>query len=277
MYNKKKILLFIRLTLLIIIIICLAHICQTYYLSVKHKHQQEALSTLVMTEETQSQTQQEQLSTKLESTQITEKNKPTSLTQNQTPEIMERFQNLYTQNNDLVGWLTIPETSIDYPVVQCEDNDYYLHHNFYQEEDKYGCLYVKDIADVDTPCTNFIIYGHNMKDGSMFGNLDQYKDQSFCIDNPYITFDTLYEERTYQILAVFLSQVYREDEDVFKYYQFYEARTEAEFRDFYENILEMALYDTGVTAVFGDTFLTLSTCAYHVEDGRFVVVAKRIS
>ena len=68
--------------------------------------------------------------------------------------------------------------------MQCNDNEYYLHHNFYREEDKYGCLYVKDIADVNTPATNFIIYGHNMKDGSMFGNLDQYQEQTFYQEHP---------------------------------------------------------------------------------------------
>ena len=194
-----------------------------------------------------------------------------------TPEIMERFRTLYAQNNDLVGWLSIPGTTIDHPVMQCDDDEYYLHYNFYREKDPYGCLYVKSIADVNTPCTNFIIYGHHMKDGSMFGNLDLYQEQEYYQEHPFITFDTLYEERTYQVLAVFLSQVYMEDEDVFKYYQFYQADTEDTFFDFYEAVKELALYDTGVTAGFGDTFITLSTCAYHVEDGRFVVVAKRVS
>lgn len=87
--------------------------------------------------------------------------------------------------------------------------------------------------------------------------------------------DTLYEERTYEIVAVFRSQVYREGDDVFKYYQFYEADTQEEFEDFYSSIKERSLYDTGVEAEYGDTFLTLSTCAYHVEDGRLVVVAKQ--
>lgn len=116
-----------------------------------------------------------------------------------------------------------------------------------------------------------------MKDGSMFGNLDLYQAQEYYQEHSFISFDTLYEERTYQVMAVFLSQVYMEQEDVFKYYQFYQADTEEAFLDFYEADKELSLYDTGVTAVFGDTFITLSTCAYHVEDGRFVVVAKRVS
>lgn len=158
--------------------------------------------------------------------------------------------------------------------MQREDDEYYLHHDFYGEESRYGCLYVRGQADVDTPGTNFIIYGHNMKDGSMFGDLDLYRKESFWREHPRISFDTLYEERTYEIIAVFRSRVYQPEEDVFKYYQFYQADNQEEFSWFYENIKELSLYDTGVTAVFGDTFLTLSTCAYHVEDGRFVVVAK---
>ncbi len=190
------------------------------------------------------------------------------------PVILEQYRELYEKNNDLVGWLTIDGTVIDYPVMQCADNEYYLHHDFYGEEDKYGTLYVKDIADL-AGGTNFIIYGHHMKDGSMFGDLDQYQSKEFYLKHREISFDTLYEERTYEVVAVFLSQVYNVEDEVFKYYQFYQADTQEEFDDFYENIKELSLYDTGVEARFGDTFLTLSTCAYHVKDGRFVVVAKR--
>ncbi len=159
-------------------------------------------------------------------------------------------------------------------VMQSEDDEYYLHHDFYGQDSRYGCLYVRRQADLEAG-TNFIIYGHNMKDGSMFGDLDLYLNESFYKEHPVISFDTIYEERTYDIVAVFRSQVYNEEDEVFKYYQFYEADTQEAFDDFYNNIKELSLYDTGVEAQFGDTFLTLSTCAYHVPDGRLVVVAKR--
>ncbi len=190
------------------------------------------------------------------------------------PPVMEKYEALYEKNHDLTGWLFIEGTNIDYPVMQREDDEYYLHHDFYGNDSKYGCLYVRDTADVITPGTNFIIYGHNMKDGSMFGDLDLYQKESFWREHPTICFDTLYEERTYEVIAVFPSRVYHSDEAAFKYYQFYNADTQEEFDYFYENIKNLSLYDTGVTAGFGDTFLTLSTCAYHTEDGRFVVVAK---
>lgn len=193
------------------------------------------------------------------------------------PEIAEKWKGLYAKNNDMVGWLTVEGTKIDYPVMQCEDDEYYLHHNFEREEDKYGCLYVKSIADVDTPGTNFIIYGHHMKDDSMFGDLDKYERESFYREHGKISFDTLYEERTYEVIASFRTQITEGEDDAgFKYYQFYQADTEEEFRYFYDNVMRMSIYDTGAAAEFGDTFLTLSTCSGYEENGRFVVVAKRI-
>lgn len=190
--------------------------------------------------------------------------------------MLGKYVDLYEENNDLAGWLSIEGMKIDYPVMQGEDNEYYLHHDFYGEDSKYGCLYVKTQADLNTG-TNFIIYGHNMKDGSMFGDLDLYLEESFYKEHSTISFGTLYDERAYEIIAVFRSQVYNADDDVFKYYQFYEAQTQEEFDDFYNNIKKLSIYDTGVVARFGDRFLTLSTCAYHVPDGRLVIVAKQIS
>ncbi|MDE6749972.1 MAG: class B sortase [Lachnospiraceae bacterium] len=279
MKNKRRlILLFIRTALLLIVIVCLFKMGQTYYLSVKHEKELANLRNILRTAESavkwgelngqeyKAETISDALSSEI-TTDILE----------QEPEIMEKFKSLYAENNELIGWLSIPETTIDYPVMQNEDNEYYLHHNFYGEEDKYGCLFVKGFVDVNTPGTNFIIYGHNMKDGSMFGELDEYKDESFCREHPLIYFDTLYEEQTYEVIAVFLSRVYESDDDVFKYYEFYQADTEDEFLSFYNAVKDMSLYETEVTAEFGDTFLMLSTCAYHVDDGRLVVLAKKIS
>ncbi len=193
------------------------------------------------------------------------------------PVMLNKYAGLYEKNNDIVGWLSIEGTKIDYPVMRSEDDEFYLRRDFFGKSDRHGCLYVRNRADVDTSGTNFIIYGHNMKDGTMFRDLLLYEKESFFKKHPLVLFDTLYEERVYEIVAVFFSQVYYSNEDVFKYYQFYEAKTQEEFDYFYENIKALSLYDTGVTAEFGDTFLTLSTCAYHVQDGRFAVVAKKVA
>lgn len=250
----------IKAVLIMIIIVCLFHMGQTYYQFVQHEKNRKSLKENLLTEEI----------IDLASTAPVQE---TSL----EPVMLKRFEALYEENNDLVGWLSIEDMNVDYPVVRCDDGEYYLHHDFYGNDDKYGCLFVRDIADVNTPGTNFIIYGHNMKDGAMFGDLDLYRKESYYKEHPFISFDTLYEERSYEIIAVFVSKVYDANDDVFKYYQFYEAETQKEFDYFYENIKELSLYDTGVSAEFGDTFLTLSTCDYHTNEGRFVVVAKRRS
>ena len=290
MQNKGR--RWIKNTLLIIMAICLFMAGKTYCESVRNRQEQEALRKLIEenpqdeagepkqkpAEGEAAQEESEEPDLKAESAeQGTVIGQETTEESMEEPAILAKYEALYQANNDLVGWLSIEGMEIDYPVMRSEDDEFYLHHNFKGEEDKYGCLYVRNRADVDTPGTNFLIYGHNMKDGSMFGALDLYRKKSFYQEHAVIQFDTLYEERSYEIVAVFLSQVYAEQDDVFKYYQFYEAETEEEFQYFYDNIKELALYDTGVTAEYGDTFLTLSTCAYHVADGRLAVVAKRIS
>lgn len=239
--------------------VCLIPIGQACYLSASHEKQQEELRNLLGKEE--------------------KPRKAENLSDSNTEhkKILDKFQKLYRENTDLVGWLTIDNTDIDYPVMQCEDDEYYLNHNFYQKKDKYGCLYVKKSADLITPGTNFIIYGHNMRDGSMFGSLDKYRDAGFGKEHSVISFDTLYEERTYEIMAVFLSRVFYREEEGFRYYEFYQAENEEEFEYFYNNVKTMALYDTGVEAGYGDTFITLTTCSYHVEDGRLVIVARRMT
>lgn len=204
------------------------------------------------------------------------------------PVILPEYQDLYEQNQDLAGWLKIEGTNIDYPVMQTPENeDYYLDRGFDKSENINGCLILDTdsnagIGDLEhkyekgtSPSANLIIHGHTMKSGKMFGNLKLYEDESYGLEHHTIRFDSLYEHREYELIAVFYSQVFYEDQDVFKYYKFFQADTKEEFDDWYHNIKDMSLYDTGVTAEFGDEFITLSCCAYHVEDGRFVVVGKR--
>ena len=207
----------------------------------------------------------------------------------QKPEILWKYGSLYEINPDMIGWLAIDGTVIDYPVMQTmEDESYYLSVDFYGQPNKNGCLIMDTDSVVGTgtkadgymdgasPSTNLIIHGHTMRNGDMFGDLSLYADETYGKEHSRICFDSLYEEREYELIAAFYSQVYYESEDVFKYYKFFQADTQEEFDDWYDHIKELSLYDTGVTAEFGDEFITLSCCAYHVEDGRFVVVAKRI-
>lgn len=192
-------------------------------------------------------------------------------------EVLEEFQPLLNKNQKLIGWLKIADTNIDYPVMQTSDNEYYLDHNLNQEYDKNGSIFMDKDCDVLTPSTNYILYGHHMKSGQMFGTLDKYSKESYYEEHPIIQFDTIYEKGTYQVMYVFRSHVYSEEEIAFKYYQFIDVNSEKEFDSYMQEMAAMSLYDTGVTAEYGDQLLTLSTCDYQEKDGRFVVVAKKIA
>lgn len=190
--------------------------------------------------------------------------------------VLDAYKSLYNTNKNLIGWLKIDDTVIDYPVMQTADNEFYLNHNTEQQPDKNGTLFLDASCDVTKPSTNYIIYGHNMRSGKMFGSLSKYKDESFCEHHSIIQFDTIYETARYEVMYAFESHIYNEDEVVFKYYQFIDANSEKEFDSYMEEMAKLSMYDTGVTAQYGDQLLTLSTCDYGETDGRFVIVAKRI-
>lgn len=192
-------------------------------------------------------------------------------------EVLAEYKNLLNKNKKLIGWVKIDDTNIDYPVMQTSDNEYYLDHNLNQEYDKNGSIFMDKDCDVLKPSTNLILYGHHMKSGQMFGNLDEYEKKSYYEKHPTIQFDTIYEKGTYQVMYVFRSRVYSEEEIVFKYYQFIDALSEQEFDSNMQEMAKMSLYDTGVTAQYGDRLLTLSTCDYQEKNGRFVVVAKKVA
>ena len=192
------------------------------------------------------------------------------------PPILKKYETLYNKNRKLIGWLKIEGCDIDYPVMQTSNNEYYLDHNYNQEYDKNGSLFLDKDCDAAFPNDNMIIYGHHMKSGKMFGNLNYYSKESFWEDNKEFTFDTIYETGIYAVMYVFRSKIYSEEEIVFKYYQFIDATSENEFNSNMEEMANMSLYDTGVTASYGDRLITLSTCDSSEEDGRFVVVAKKI-
>lgn len=207
-----------------------------------------------------------------------------------SPEMTPSMKQLYDMNSDIIGWLKIDDTNVDYHIMQTKDDEqFYLDRDFQKNYSANGSLILDNDSDIGSgtlansyadgtlPSTNLIIHGHNMKNGDMFGNLDKYRQQEYEKTHNIIKLSTLYEEREYEIVAVCLSQVYLKTQtDVFKYYKFFEAYNEEEFNDFYENIKKLQMYDTGVTAEYGDEFITLSVCAYHVENGRLIVVGKRI-
>ena len=183
----------------------------------------------------------------------------------------------FLANEDMAGWLVIPGTVIDYPIMWTpDDENYYLYRDFNKADNANGCLILDTDSSLNPLTTNLIIHGHNMKSGAMFGNLTDYENEDYYKEHKQIILYTEECQRNYEVIAVFRSQVYKKSDDVFKFYKFFEANSEEEFNDFYNNIKNLSLYDTGVSAEFGDNFITLSTCVYHVTNGRFVVVAKEV-
>lgn len=190
-------------------------------------------------------------------------------------QVLRQYAKLYERNNHLIGWMCIEDTKINYPVMQTPDSkDYYLKRDFNREYSEHGCLYVQENCNVSTS-DNLIIYGHNMRDGSMFAALQDYKKESFYKTHPRITFNTLTEYRTYEILSVFYTTA--SEGQGFAYYQFTDAADETAFHDFVSTCKKLSIYDTGVTAAYGDKLITLSTCEYSQANGRLVVVAKYIN
>lgn len=190
-------------------------------------------------------------------------------------EVLFRYRSLYSTNSDMVGFIEIPGTSIKYPVVQSPSQpNYYLRRNFYKQSATCGSIYVREACDVFKPSDNITIYGHKMTNGTMFADLHKYKKQSFWEDNNLIYFDTLTEYHAYEIFAVFQTEANQGNS--FNYHLFDDAKDEAEFNQFVKSCKALSFYDTGITPTYGDKLITLSTCDKSLEDGRFVVVARRI-
>lgn len=192
-------------------------------------------------------------------------------------EILPEYKDLYDLNNDLVGWIKVEDTKINYPVLQSstDNKDYYIDHDFYHRGRGCGAIYVRETCDVFEPSDNVTIYGHHMKDKSMFAGLDYYRDKSFWEKHKTFTFDTLYEHHTYEVIAIFKTSA--NTGQGFPYHRFENAEDEAAFDEFVNTVKSLQMYETGVTAEYGDKLVCLSTCEYTLNNGRLVVVAKRIT
>lgn len=190
--------------------------------------------------------------------------------------MLTEYAGLYELNKDMVGWLEIPNTKLKYPVMQTPTNpNYYLKHDFDKQKSDWGAVYAWETANITEPSDNITLFGHNMKDGSMFATLNNYENKYFWEDNKIILFNTMYEYHTYKIFAVFKTTATLDKG--FSYHQFVDAADEAAFNEFVSTCKSLSLYDTEITPVYGDKLICLSTCAYHTENGRLVVAAVRIT
>lgn len=188
--------------------------------------------------------------------------------------VLPEFAQLYTMNNDLVGWIRIPDTRIDYPIMQTPDRtDYYLRRNFEKKKATHGCIYAKEECDLATS-DNVTIYGHYMRNGSMFAALGNYTTQAFWEEHKIILLDTLTQRRRYEIFAVFLTTA--SVGKGFSYHTFIQANSAQDYDAFVSRCKELSLYDTGITPQYGEKLITLSTCEKNISNGRLVVVARLV-
>lgn len=188
-------------------------------------------------------------------------------------------------NPDAAGWITIDGTNIDLPVVQrkAEDgNEYYLDHDFNGGNSKAGTVFIdmRAVIRPDRQSANLVLYGHNQRDGSMFGDLAKYKkDISFYREHPVVTFSTNYGTEQYKIVGYFITTVLPEQSRngyVFEYHNYFDLDDENTYNAFISQVLDRSLINTSVDVRFGDEFLTLSTCSNEFEPSRFVVVCRKI-
>lgn len=190
--------------------------------------------------------------------------------------MLPEFEELFQLNPDIAGWITIPGTKVDYPVMHTPGRtDYYLKRNFYGQRTGQGAIYAREECDLLRPSDNVTLYGHHMKDGSMFAALSDYKAKSFWESHRYITFSSLQERHTYEIFAVFTTTA--SVGKGFQYHTFVYATDAADYDAYVATCKELSVYDTGITPVYGEKLITLSTCEYSQTNGRLVVVARRIS
>ncbi len=193
--------------------------------------------------------------------------------------VVGEYAELYKANNDIIGWVKIDGTKIDYPVMQTQnDPEFYLHRNFDKEYAASGTPFMDHSSDIFVPTSNFLLYGHNMKNGTMFHDLLKYDSKEFYEKHKTFKFDTIYKggQGTYQVIAAGYTEIYPTSSNKFKYYKYADITDETSFNEYVNGVKALSVYDTGVTAEYGDQLVTLSTCAYHTEEGRFFVVGKRV-
>ena len=190
--------------------------------------------------------------------------------------ILPGYKEIYEMNDHVVGWIKMEGTKMDYPVMQTPDDpNFYLYRDFDKKNSKRGSIYAREVCDINEPSDNITIFGHNMADGSMFACLSNSTSKYAWDNTSLIFFDTLTEYQTYKIFAVFKTSA--NVGQGFSYHQFVDATDAAQFDEFVATCKKLSFYDTGITPVYGDKLICLSTCEYTLDNGRLVVAAVRIT
>ena len=270
--RKRIIYIFVYILLSILIVISAIYIIKFLLSKEEAKKERELLDTVEINNNEIEKEDTEEKETK-ETEEITEK---TNEVENKETERMLKVKELQKENADIVGWLEIENTNISYPVLQGEDNEYYMTHNYKKEKSKNGSIFLNKDYDWNIPSSNLLMYGHNLGNGTMFQELLKYQNKEFYNNHKVIRFTTAKEDAEYEIISVFKSRVYyKSEQNVFRYYYFVNANTEEEYNNYVENAKKASIYEIEPTAKYGDQLITLSTCSYHVKDGRFAVVGRK--
>lgn len=193
----------------------------------------------------------------------------------------QKFDNLYQINQDIKGWINIPDTKVDFPVVQGTDNDFYLHKNIYKKYDQNGVPFLdyRNELTQSTQSSNLVIYGHNMRFDGVFGGLVHYNDLTYYQNHPVITFDSVYKDMKWKIFAGFYVNTTPAEDNgnpIFDYQNYLDLTNKNRYNEFISQVLSRSVVKTNVDVKYGDKLLTLSTCANEFKDGRFVVVARLV-
>ena len=189
----------------------------------------------------------------------------------------EKYEKLLNQNQDMVAWIKIEDTKVNYPVMHTpKDEEYYLRRNFDKEYEFRGTPFLNKEANLKDRDDNIIIYAHNMDDNTMFGDLKKYKNYDFYKNHKIISFENKYENDKYEIFAVFKTVDILDHELYIDYYNFINANDENHFNKQINLYKNASFYETDIHPQYGDKLLTLSTCEYSNDHGRLVVVARKI-
>ncbi len=197
--------------------------------------------------------------------------------------ILLKYKEAYEKNNDLVGWITVPNTAIDYPVVQAKDNDYYLRRSFYKIYDRRGTIFMDNECNPKELVKNTVLYGHNYLDSTMFSDLEKYKSLDFYKTAPVIEFNTIYKSYKWKVFAVYLTTVEPKDDNGYALYYIYPFMTDDNFEDYLQAVKKRTIINTGVDVRKTDKMLTLSTCTRDMDlpgrgetNARCVVLARLV-
>ncbi|MBR4343328.1 MAG: class B sortase [Lachnospiraceae bacterium] len=191
---------------------------------------------------------------------------------------VSKYKSLYEENKDFAGWIKIEGTKIDYPVMQTpSDEEYYLHRNFKKLSSDEGLPFIDARSDIVRPSSNIIIYGHNMKSGDMFADLLKYDDYDFYSEHQTIVFDTIFAEGTYTVISVFRTDVSDDSNEDFKFYKFINNTSSYPLSKYLSEIKSCSKHSIPFDPEKVTGLITLSTCEYTKKDGRFVIVAAKMS